>query len=51
MWTSTDLLFQTKLTWLLILGPVALIGDATGALGEAICFICSGLALIPCAER
>eukprot|EP00545_Synedropsis_sp_CCMP1620_P013586 CAMPEP_0119010040 /NCGR_PEP_ID=MMETSP1176-20130426/4752_1 /TAXON_ID=265551 /ORGANISM="Synedropsis recta cf, Strain CCMP1620" /LENGTH=607 /DNA_ID=CAMNT_0006962635 /DNA_START=300 /DNA_END=2123 /DNA_ORIENTATION=- len=51
VWTSTDLLFQTKLNWLLVLGPVALIGDATGLLGEPICFICSGLALIPCAER
>lgn len=48
---STDLLFQTKITWLLILGPVALVGDATGLLGEALCFTCSGLALIPCAER
>ena len=51
VYVSTDLLFQTKITWLLILGPVALVGDATGLLGEALCFTCSGLALIPCAER
>jgi hypothetical protein len=51
IWVSTDMLFQNRLTWLLVLGPVALIGDATGLLGEAICFACSGLALIPCAER
>jgi hypothetical protein len=51
VWSSTDILFQNRLTWLLLLGPVALVGDATGLLGEAVCFTCSGLALIPCAER
>jgi len=51
MWLSTDLLFQSKLTWLLLLGPLALFGDATGIFGEALCFFCSGVALIPCAER
>ena len=51
VWLSTDLLFQNKITWLLVLGPIALFGDATGLLGEAACFVCSGIALIPCAER
>jgi len=51
MWFSTEKIFSNKITWLLVLGPVALIGDATGLLGEPICFACSGIALIPCAER
>ena len=51
LWSSTDLLFQTRLTWLLLFGPLALFGDATGCLGEALCFFFSGIALIPCAER
>mmetsp|Transcript_550 Transcript_550/g.842 ORF Transcript_550/g.842 Transcript_550/m.842 type:complete len:578 (+) Transcript_550:27-1760(+) len=51
VWISTEVLFRSKLNWLLLLGPVALVGDATGLLGEAGCFACSGLALIPCAER
>ena len=48
---STELLFSNKLNWLLLLGPLALAGDATGFLGEAACFTFSGIALIPCAER
>jgi Ca2+:H+ antiporter len=51
LWISTDMLFQSKLTWLLLLGPLALFGDATGFFGEALCFACAGIALIPCAER
>jgi hypothetical protein len=51
MWMSFDLLFNNKLNWLLLLGPVALLGDAMGFLGEAACFAFSGIALIPCAER
>jgi len=42
---------MSRLNWLLLLGPVALVGDATKLLGESICFACSGIALIPCAER
>jgi hypothetical protein len=49
--SSSELLFQNKLNWLLLLGPIALLGDATGWLGEPICFAFSGIALIPCAER
>ncbi|KAL3925738.1 MAG: hypothetical protein SGARI_005793, partial [Bacillariaceae sp.] len=48
---SSELLFNNKLNWLLLLGPLALVGDATGFLGEAACFAFSGIALIPCAER
>lgn len=51
IWQSTELLFQSKLTWLLLFGPIAVIGDSTGIIGEAACFTCAGLALIPCAER
>jgi hypothetical protein len=51
VWSSSELLFQNRITWLLILGPLALVGDATGILGEAACFTLSGIALIPCAER
>jgi hypothetical protein len=51
LWTSTNLIFQGRLTWLLILGPMAMVGDLTGSLGPAICFAFSGLALVPCAER
>ena len=51
VWSSSELLFQSRITWLLVLGPVALLGDATGTLGEATCFALSGIALIPCAER
>jgi len=48
---SAELLFSTKLTWLLVLGPIALVGDATGRLSESTCFVLAGIALIPCAER
>lgn len=51
LWSSTELIFSNKITWLLVLGPLALIGDATGILGEPLCFAFSGIALIPCAER
>mmetsp|Transcript_37659 Transcript_37659/g.76637 ORF Transcript_37659/g.76637 Transcript_37659/m.76637 type:complete len:676 (+) Transcript_37659:82-2109(+) len=48
---SAELIFASKLTWLLIAGPLALAGSATGALPESTCFTLAGLALIPCAER
>jgi len=51
MWQSTELLFQSKLSWLLLFGPLAVAGDSLGFIGEAACFTCAGLALIPCAER
>jgi Ca2+/H+ antiporter len=51
LWTSTDLLFQSKLTWLLVLGPIAVVGELTETLGPASCFMFAGMALIPCAER
>ncbi|GKZ00743.1 hypothetical protein MPSEU_001026200 [Mayamaea pseudoterrestris] len=53
-WHSVDLILWTggnKLTWLILGGPLAVIGDSSGILGEAPCFILAGLALIPCAER
>jgi Ca2+/H+ antiporter len=51
LWASTDLIFQSRLTWLLALGPFAVVGDATNMLGESLCFACAGIAMIPCAER
>ena len=48
--TSTELIFRSRLTWLLIFGPVALIGKS-GIFGESVCFILAGLTLIPLAER
>jgi Ca2+/H+ antiporter len=51
LWASTDLLFQTKVTWLLVLGPIAVVGGLTESLGPATLFAFSGMALIPCAER
>jgi hypothetical protein len=51
LWESSELIVNNKLNWLLVLGPVALFGDAFGLLGEAACFAFSGIALIPCAER
>lgn len=52
-WHSVDtiLLQSGKLTWLLLLGPCAVVGDASGLLAEAPRFVLAGLALIPCAER
>ena len=50
-WYSSGLVLNNKLNWLLVLGPIALVGDAMGWLGETACFAFSGLALIPCAER
>jgi len=51
LWLSSGIVINTRLNWLLVLGPVAQLGDATGLLGETACFAFSGLALIPCAER
>ncbi len=49
--SSTDIVFQSRYNWLLVLGPMAVLGDASGTLNEAACFAFSGLALIPLAER
>lgn len=52
IWSSMDSMFSSnRLTVLLVLGPVALVGRSLGALGEPACFAFAGLALIPCAER
>jgi len=47
---STELIFRSRLTWLLVFGPIALIGKA-GVFGESACFIFAGLTLVPLAER
>jgi len=49
--SSSDWNRKRILNLLMLLGPVAVIGSTTGMLGEAFCFLLSGLALIPCAER
>jgi len=51
MWKSGEVVFGSKLTWLLLLGPIALFGDFTDLLGEFTCFLLAAGALIPCAER
>ena len=51
LWDSGEALFSSRVTWLLLFGPVALIGDFTGWLSEFVCFCFAALALIPCAER
>lgn len=51
LWFSSGLVFNNRLNWLLVMGPFALLGNATGWLGDTLCFAFSGLALIPCAER
>ena len=51
LWQSAEVLFSSKITLLLLLGPAALIGDSTGLLGESACFLLAAGALIPCAER
>jgi len=48
---SAELVFSQKITWLLVFGPLAVMGDYLGVLSESICFVFAGLALIPCAER
>lgn len=50
-WYSADLIFQSRFVYLFALGPMAVVGDATGLLSPAMCFICSGLSLVPLAER
>ena len=51
LWNSSGLVLNHKLNLLLFAGPLALLGDAMGMLGETACFALSGIALIPCAER
>ena len=51
LWVSSGLVINNRLNWLLVLGPIALLGSATEWLGDTACFAFSGLALIPCAER
>eukprot|EP00535_Pseudo-nitzschia_heimii_P005775 CAMPEP_0197173472 /NCGR_PEP_ID=MMETSP1423-20130617/389_1 /TAXON_ID=476441 /ORGANISM="Pseudo-nitzschia heimii, Strain UNC1101" /LENGTH=665 /DNA_ID=CAMNT_0042622293 /DNA_START=435 /DNA_END=2432 /DNA_ORIENTATION=- len=51
LWLSSGIVMNNRLNWLLVLGPIALLGSATEWLGDTACFAFSGLALIPCAER
>lgn len=50
-WDSTEIMFGGSVTWLLICGPIALVGDALGIFGEPTRFALASLAMIPCAER
>lgn len=49
--TSLGLILDSKLNILFVCGPLAVIGNASGIFGEALCFCLAGIALIPCAER
>jgi hypothetical protein len=51
LWVSMEMVLANKIAVLLLAGPLALIGDGLGFLGEAPCFALAGIALIPCAER
>jgi hypothetical protein len=51
LWESTDVVFSSRGTFLLALGPVVIVGNSFGMLSEASCFALAGIALIPCAER
>ena len=48
---STEPVFRTRLTWMLALGPLAVVADFSGLASQTLCFCLAGLALIPCAER
>ena len=47
---STEIIFRNRLNWLLICGPLALIGKSAN-FDESLCFVLAGLALVPLAER
>lgn len=47
---STEIIFRNRLNWLLICGPLALIGKSAN-FDESLCFLLAGLALVPLAER
>lgn len=52
VWKSTDhIFFSSRITWLLVFGPIAILGKSSGFLTEHWSFLLAGLALIPCAER
>jgi len=48
---SARILSNTKLNWLLLFAPLAMVGSHFELIGEAPCFCFAGLALIPFAER
>jgi len=48
--SSGEVLFASKISWLIMLGPVALIGEYF-EIGEFAAFLLAAGALIPCAER
>jgi hypothetical protein len=48
---STEVIFRTRLTWMLLFGPAAVLANAIGFVSETLAFALAGLALIPCAER
>jgi hypothetical protein len=48
---STKVIFQTRLTWMLLFGPAAVLANSIGFVSQTLAFALAGLALIPCAER
>lgn len=49
--STEHIFFQSRLSWLMTLGPIAIVGNSFGLLGEQLSFLMAGIALIPCAER
>jgi Ca2+/H+ antiporter len=47
---STEIIFRSRLNWLLICGPLALLGKSAN-FDESLCFVLAGLSLVPLAER
>ena len=47
---STEIIFRNRLNWLLVCGPLSLIGKSAN-FDESLCFVLAGLSLIPLAER
>mmetsp|Transcript_9485 Transcript_9485/g.13443 ORF Transcript_9485/g.13443 Transcript_9485/m.13443 type:complete len:401 (-) Transcript_9485:658-1860(-) len=48
---SVRVMFNSKVTWLFLFGPIAVVGQKSKLLGESICFCFAGLSLVACAER
>jgi Ca2+/H+ antiporter len=53
MTSASEYIFPktSRITYLFLLGPLALFGDSTGVFPSSFCFACAGCTLIPLAER
>lgn len=50
-WGSSEAIFHHRLAFLLVCGPIVLIGDSLELFGEFTAFALAGVALVPLAER